>query len=214
MGRCGASRRVGATGGSHGGAAGQSRPLQAASSHRGVASLSATLLRTSAANFSFASELDSCRGGKQRMPDAHRHLRRARLLLRARVRTRQQAAAGGTRFCESLRCGPPPLKPPPPKVAAQSLHLSGLHLSGLHLQASWSGPVGSLVGAAYQISYRPLWWARSQQRIATPTSSNPTEKVYNGICSHMADPGHLSHLERPNYDFATYLNQRIRAART
>lgn len=41
-----------------------------------------------------------------------------------------------------------------------------------------------------------------------------TEKVYNGICSHMADPGHLSHLERPNYDFATYLNQRIRAART
>ncbi|MAD94686.1 MAG: (2Fe-2S)-binding protein [Rhodobacteraceae bacterium] len=41
-----------------------------------------------------------------------------------------------------------------------------------------------------------------------------TEKVYNGICSHMADPGHLSHLERPNYDFATYLNQRMWAART
>ena len=135
MGRCGASRRVGATGGSHGGAAGQSRPLQAASSHRGVASLSATLLRTSAANFSFASELDSCRGGKQRMPDAHRHLRRARLLLRARVRTRQQAAAGGTRFCESLRCGPPPLKPPPPKVAAQASPLKP-HLSGLTSQAS------------------------------------------------------------------------------
>ena len=137
MGRCGASRRVGATGGSHGGAAGQSRPLQAASSHRGVASLSATLLRTSAANFSFASELDSCRGGKQRMPPAHTHLRRARLLLRARVRTRQQAAAGGSRRHALLResalrasaseapaaqsrrpkppsLRPPPLRPPPP----------------------------------------------------------------------------------------------------
>ena len=131
MGRCGASRRVGATGGSHGGAAGQSRPLQAASSHRGVASLSATLLRTSAANFSFASELDSCRGGKQRMPPAHTHLRRARLLLRARVRTRQQAAAGGSRrhallresalrasaseapAAQSRRPKPPSLRPPP-----------------------------------------------------------------------------------------------------
>lgn len=39
-----------------------------------------------------------------------------------------------------------------------------------------------------------------------------TEKVYNGICSAMADPGHLSHLERPNYDFATYINQRMQAA--
>ncbi len=39
-----------------------------------------------------------------------------------------------------------------------------------------------------------------------------TEKVYNGICSHMADPGHLSHLERPNYDFATYINARMQAA--
>ena len=41
--------------------------VEASSSHRGVASLSATLLRTSAANFSFASEPDSCRGGKERM---------------------------------------------------------------------------------------------------------------------------------------------------
>lgn len=39
-----------------------------------------------------------------------------------------------------------------------------------------------------------------------------TEKVYNGICSHMAEPGHLSHLERPNYDFATYINARMQAA--
>lgn len=39
-----------------------------------------------------------------------------------------------------------------------------------------------------------------------------TEKVYNGICSDLADPGHLSHLERPNYDFATYISQRMQAA--
>jgi phenylpropionate dioxygenase-like ring-hydroxylating dioxygenase large terminal subunit len=39
-----------------------------------------------------------------------------------------------------------------------------------------------------------------------------TEKVYKGICSQMADPGHLSHLERPNYDFATYINSRMQAA--
>ncbi len=32
-----------------------------------------------------------------------------------------------------------------------------------------------------------------------------TERVYRGLCSEMAKPGHLSHLERPNYDFATYL---------
>ena len=36
-----------------------------------------------------------------------------------------------------------------------------------------------------------------------------TEKVYNGLCSDMATPGHLSHLERPNYDFALYLNARV-----
>ncbi len=39
-----------------------------------------------------------------------------------------------------------------------------------------------------------------------------TEKVYNGICSQMAEPGHLSHLERPNYDFANYINARMQAA--
>ena len=32
-----------------------------------------------------------------------------------------------------------------------------------------------------------------------------TERVYRGLCSEMAKPGHLSHLERPNYDFATYI---------
>lgn len=36
-----------------------------------------------------------------------------------------------------------------------------------------------------------------------------TEKVYRGLCAQLAAPGHLSHLERPNYDFATYLNSRI-----
>ncbi|EBA03014.1 Rieske 2Fe-2S domain protein [Rhodobacterales bacterium HTCC2150] len=38
-----------------------------------------------------------------------------------------------------------------------------------------------------------------------------TEKVYQGLCSSFASPGHLSHLERPNYDFANYLNDRIQA---
>jgi phenylpropionate dioxygenase-like ring-hydroxylating dioxygenase large terminal subunit len=32
-----------------------------------------------------------------------------------------------------------------------------------------------------------------------------TEKVYRGLCADLAEPGHLSHLERPNYDFARYL---------
>ncbi|QYX57423.1 Rieske 2Fe-2S domain-containing protein [Roseovarius sp. SCSIO 43702] len=36
-----------------------------------------------------------------------------------------------------------------------------------------------------------------------------TEKVYAGLCSTMAEPGHLSHLERPNYEFAHYLNNRV-----
>ncbi len=36
-----------------------------------------------------------------------------------------------------------------------------------------------------------------------------TEKVYKGLCSGFASPGHLSHLERPNYDFAQYLSARI-----
>ncbi len=39
-----------------------------------------------------------------------------------------------------------------------------------------------------------------------------TEKVYKGLCSTLAKPGHLSHLERPNYDFACYINARIEAA--
>jgi phenylpropionate dioxygenase-like ring-hydroxylating dioxygenase large terminal subunit len=36
-----------------------------------------------------------------------------------------------------------------------------------------------------------------------------TEKVYRGLCSDLATPGHLSHLERPNYDFATYLSSKV-----
>lgn len=36
-----------------------------------------------------------------------------------------------------------------------------------------------------------------------------TEKVYKGLSSNGATPGHLSHLERPNYDFAHYINARI-----
>ncbi len=36
-----------------------------------------------------------------------------------------------------------------------------------------------------------------------------TEKVYRGLMSNAAAPGHLSHLERPNYDFAHYINARV-----
>ena len=36
-----------------------------------------------------------------------------------------------------------------------------------------------------------------------------TTRVYNGLCSDAARPGHLSHLERPIYDFATYLAGRV-----
>ncbi|WP_295317633.1 SRPBCC family protein [Roseobacter sp.] len=39
-----------------------------------------------------------------------------------------------------------------------------------------------------------------------------TEKVYRGLCSASARPGPLSHLERPNYDFAKYIYGRIAAA--
>jgi phenylpropionate dioxygenase-like ring-hydroxylating dioxygenase large terminal subunit len=35
-----------------------------------------------------------------------------------------------------------------------------------------------------------------------------TERVYRGIRSRAAAPGHLSHLERPNFDFAQYLAER------
>ena len=36
-----------------------------------------------------------------------------------------------------------------------------------------------------------------------------TEKVYRGLSSGMAKPGPLSHLERPNYDFAHYIASRV-----
>lgn len=36
-----------------------------------------------------------------------------------------------------------------------------------------------------------------------------TEKVYQGLCSGLSTPGPLSHLERPNYDFAQYLASRV-----
>lgn len=38
-----------------------------------------------------------------------------------------------------------------------------------------------------------------------------TEKVYRGLCAPMASPGPLSHLERPNYDFAQYLAAKVTA---
>ncbi len=38
-----------------------------------------------------------------------------------------------------------------------------------------------------------------------------TEKVYAGLASGLASPGHLSHLERPNYDFAQYLYAKLDA---
>lgn len=31
------------------------------------------------------------------------------------------------------------------------------------------------------------------------------ERVYKGLCASLSDPGPLSHLERPNYDFARYI---------
>ncbi|MEZ5911063.1 MAG: SRPBCC family protein [Paracoccaceae bacterium] len=39
-----------------------------------------------------------------------------------------------------------------------------------------------------------------------------TEKVYRGLCSDLARPGHLSHLERPNFDFARYIDARVNGA--
>ena len=38
-----------------------------------------------------------------------------------------------------------------------------------------------------------------------------TERVYRGLCSDLAKPGHLSHLERPNFDFATYIASMLSA---
>jgi hypothetical protein len=39
------------------------------------------------------------------------------------------------------------------------------------------------------------------------------EAVFRGVHAPLAQPGHLSHLERPNYDFARYLAGRIAAAK-
>ncbi len=36
-----------------------------------------------------------------------------------------------------------------------------------------------------------------------------TERVFKGLSSGLTDPGHLSHLERPNYDFANWISQKI-----
>lgn len=41
-----------------------------------------------------------------------------------------------------------------------------------------------------------------------------TEKVYRGLCSSLAAPGPLSHLERPNFEFAQYLAMRTGACNT
>ena len=38
-----------------------------------------------------------------------------------------------------------------------------------------------------------------------------TERVYAGLISDFAVPGHLSHLERPNFEFANYLSRCIPA---
>ena len=38
-----------------------------------------------------------------------------------------------------------------------------------------------------------------------------TESVYRGLLSGMGTPGPLSHLERPNFEFAQYLASRIPA---
>ena len=40
-----------------------------------------------------------------------------------------------------------------------------------------------------------------------------TEKVYAGLKSGLARPGHLSHLERPNYDFAQYIHAKLKRCR-
>ncbi len=38
-----------------------------------------------------------------------------------------------------------------------------------------------------------------------------TEKVYRGLCAGLSEPGPLSHLERPNFEFAQYLARRVPA---
>ena len=37
-----------------------------------------------------------------------------------------------------------------------------------------------------------------------------TEKVYRGLLSRMSAPGPLSHLERPNFEFAQYIYRRVK----
>ncbi|MEO9518248.1 MAG: SRPBCC family protein [Paracoccaceae bacterium] len=37
-----------------------------------------------------------------------------------------------------------------------------------------------------------------------------TEKVYRGLCADLSEPGPLSHLERPNFDFARYIDSRVK----
>jgi hypothetical protein len=36
------------------------------------------------------------------------------------------------------------------------------------------------------------------------------ERVYRGLCAGLARPGPLSHLERPNHDFARYIDAKLR----
>ncbi len=36
-----------------------------------------------------------------------------------------------------------------------------------------------------------------------------TQRVYQGLCSDLAEPGPLSHLERPNWDFARWISERL-----
>jgi phenylpropionate dioxygenase-like ring-hydroxylating dioxygenase large terminal subunit len=38
------------------------------------------------------------------------------------------------------------------------------------------------------------------------------ERVYRGLCAGLSSPGQLSHLERPNYDFARYVDAMVRPA--
>ena len=36
-----------------------------------------------------------------------------------------------------------------------------------------------------------------------------TERVYRGLCAGMSEPGPLSHLERPNFEFAQWIARRV-----
>jgi hypothetical protein len=38
------------------------------------------------------------------------------------------------------------------------------------------------------------------------------EKVYRGLVAGMSEPGPLSHLERPNYEFAQYIASKVSVA--